>query len=313
MIITVTPNPAWDVTYTLPDVRSSDVHQIDRVSEQAGGKGVNVASVLTSMGRESLVVAPVGGPVGEQFSADLQRRGIPTDLVGSPESTRRSTAVVDHIRTTVLNERGPEQPSSVWTELVTVVRRHLPETDALVVSGSLPPGAPDDLLPTLVEVSHGHHRPVILDARGPALARALTSAPDLVKPNAAEATETTGERDPVAAARAMVRAGARAAVVSRGAAGLVLITEDGLALTAYLNRTLSGNPTGAGDALTAALAAAMADASRSGRSLTREDWWEALRHGVSWSAAAVLAPLAGMVDVQTIADVVADVVIKELT
>ena len=40
MIITVTPNPAWDVTYTLPDVRSSDVHQIDRVSEQAVAIGL---------------------------------------------------------------------------------------------------------------------------------------------------------------------------------------------------------------------------------------------------------------------------------
>ena len=312
MIITVTPNPAWDVTYTLPDVRSGDVHQIEQVRERAGGKGVNVASVLTAVGRESLVIAPVGGPVGEQFATDLQRRGIPTDLVLSPKATRRSTAVVDQIRTTVLNEAGPRQPAQVWTELVTAVRRHLPDTDTLVVSGSLPPRAPDDLLRTLVELGHALHRPVILDARGPALQRALSSAPDLVKPNAAEATETTGERDPVAAARALVSAGARAAVVSRGAQGVVLITEDGLALTAYLNRSLSGNPTGAGDALTAALAAAIADGSRSGRNLSREDWREALRHGVSWSAAAVLAPMAGMVDSHTIADVVVDVVIKEL-
>ncbi|MER6668710.1 1-phosphofructokinase, partial [Amycolatopsis japonica] len=43
MIVTVTPNTALDVTYTVDGLRAGDVHRVREVRHRAGGKGVNVA------------------------------------------------------------------------------------------------------------------------------------------------------------------------------------------------------------------------------------------------------------------------------
>ena len=128
------------------------------------------------------------------------------------------------------------------------------------MSGSFPPGTDPELVRRLTRLAHEAGLRVVLDVSGAHLSRALGLRPDLVKPNRVEAAQTLtglgrGEVPSVpGAARALVAAGARAAIVSDGTNGLVLVHDD-VALRAYLPRSLSGNPTGAGDALTAALAA----------------------------------------------------------
>ncbi|WP_081480426.1 PfkB family carbohydrate kinase [Serinicoccus profundi] len=127
---------------------------------------------------------------------------------------------------------------------------------------------------------------------GAALEAALPARPAVVKPNQAEAAATTGEVDPVASARALVAAGARAALISCGADGVVLVSGEGAAevvRTARPGERLTGNPAGAGDAATAAVAAHLA-----GVGIPDHD--ALLRDVVAWSAAAVLSPLAGDLD-----------------
>ena len=126
----------------------------------------------------------------------------------------------------------------------------------------------------------------VVDASTDALLAALPAGPDLVKPNHHELAEVSGETDPVAGARRLLGQGAREVVVSAGAEGLVDVRADGEVWRAALDAPLSGNPTGAGDAAVAALAAALAE----GRPVR-----EALADAVAWSAAAVLHPLAGQV------------------
>jgi tagatose 6-phosphate kinase len=75
-------------------------------------------------------------------------------------------------------------------------------------------------------------------------------------------------------------------VVSAGADGLVGVTATGEVVRARLDDPLAGNPTGAGDAAVAALAAGLA----SGRPVR-----DTLADAVAWSAAAVLHPVAGQV------------------
>jgi tagatose 6-phosphate kinase len=77
-----------------------------------------------------------------------------------------------------------------------------------------------------------------------------------------------------------------AVVVSRAEAGLLAVTADG-ALEARPPKRVVGNPTGAGDAATAALAAGV----KRGTS-----WPELLAEAVAVSAAAVAHPLAGSFD-----------------
>ncbi|GAA5017268.1 1-phosphofructokinase [Terrabacter aeriphilus] len=340
MIVTLTPNPALDITYAVPTVTLGESHRVGSVTERAGGKGLNVASVLatmlaslspstsTSTGTSTaagvVAVAPVGALDRELFAADLDARRVPHRLVESPCPTRRSVAVVESDgRATLLNEAGVGQSRRVWQLVTDEVERLAGSARVLTVSGSLPPGTDPDLVLRLTELAHAHDLLVVLDVSGEALARALPAHPDVVKPNRTEAAgvlralaeaagaPTRTAPDPTAqqAAYALVEAGARAAVVSDGAAGLVLVHGE-LALRARLPRPLTGNPTGAGDALTAALAAGL---DRAGQLPDGRAAWEpVLRRGVAWSAAAVLQPVAGAIDPADADRLAPDVEIEEI-
>jgi tagatose 6-phosphate kinase len=156
----------------------------------------------------------------------------------------------------------------------------------VILAGSTPPGLPTDAYGQLVHAARDARVPVVLDVDGAHLQAALPAAPPLVKVNVAEAAEVTGEWDPGAAARALHAAGAHAAIVTCGPEGLVGLRE-GAIHHACPPHPVTGNPTGAGDAASAALAVALID----GR-----PWAEALADAAALSAAAVAAPLAGSFD-----------------
>ncbi|MFI6307945.1 1-phosphofructokinase family hexose kinase [Amycolatopsis thailandensis] len=278
MIVTVTPNTALDVTYTVDDLRPGGVHRARDVRHRAGGKGVNVARVLRALGADVRAIVTAGGATGAAVESDLAAAGIPADVVPIGGETRRTTTVLaDDGSVTLLNEPGPRLTESEWQTLATAVRAR--KTDVLVCSGSLPPGAGGyaGLLGST---------PSILDTSGEALLAALSAKPSVVKPNADELREVTGLRDPVAAATELRAAGAGAVVVSLGPEGLLAVTGSGT-WHAAPSTVLTGNTTGAGDAVVAALALGLSRA---------EAWPDILRRAVALSGAAVLGPLAGDVD-----------------
>ena len=124
----------------------------------------------------------------------------------------------------------------------------------VVLSGSLPRGLPADAYSRLVATAHAHGARVVVDAEGAALRDAVTAGPEVVKPNRHELLSATGCTDVAAAVTALRALGARDVVVSDGAEGVLLFPSGGRPLRARLREPLSGNPTGAGDAMVAALA-----------------------------------------------------------
>ena len=290
MIITVTLNAALDVTYRVPRLEPHTSHRVSEVTQVAGGKGVNVASVLTQRGVPVLATGLLGGVTGELVRADLDARGVRHDFSPCAGESRRAVTVVSEADgdATVFNEPGPLVQPQEWTAFLEHLSALVAGLGArvVVVSGSLPPGLPADACAAVVRVARSRGALSIVDTSGGALTAALASGPDLVKPNRDELREVTGEQDLVAGARALLGLGAREVVVSAGAEGLVAVRGSGEVLRAALDTPLAGNPTGAGDAAVAALAAGLA------RGATDHD---ALADAVAWSAAAVLHPLAGQV------------------
>jgi tagatose 6-phosphate kinase len=176
-----------------------------------------------------------------------------------------------------------------WTRFVESYQALLAEAEAVVLSGSLPPGLPADAYAVLCRLAAEAGVPAMLDADGEALRLGLAGRPALVKPNRDELARVTAQVDPVAAAEVLRAAGASAVVVSLGAEGLLAVTEQGRWRVAPAVR-VAGNHPGAGDAAVAALTAGLV----SGRS-----WPERLADAAALSAAAVSAPLAGSFDEQT--------------
>ncbi|MFD5214047.1 1-phosphofructokinase family hexose kinase [Microbacterium sp. NPDC058345] len=319
MIVTVTPNPALDLTWHVEEIVPGGVHRADAGTARAGGKGLNVARVAHDQGAQAVAIATVGGATGEEFAAELRASGVPHVLVPVAAPTRRSIALVDESLgdTTIVNERGVAPTAAEWRALRDAVARALgssaasaapadsgsdaPDSDdVLVISGSLPPGTPDDILPALISLGRRAGAAVIVDTSGPSLLAAADAGASVLKPNAAELAEATGLDDPLAGARELLRRGAELVLLSRGADGMLAITgatdpaappatsdsEPALSvLTARLPAPLAGNPTGAGDAAVAACAVL--------RDAGIRDTETVLRRATAWSAAAVLMPLAG--------------------
>jgi tagatose 6-phosphate kinase len=294
VIITVTLNTALDVTYRVPALVPHATHRVTEVAERPGGKGVNVARVLAALGHPATVTGFAGGPSG----AELRRKlaAVPyadrlTDaLVPVAGPTRRTVAVVDEAggETTLFNEPGPVVGPADWGAFLDVYRGLLaaPDTEAVALCGSLPPGLPVGAYAELVREARTRGVYVLLDTGGEPLRRGLAARPDLIKPNADELAGLTGFSEPARAAHNARRRGARAVAASLGPAGMLAVAEEG-AWQALPPDRLAGNPTGAGDSAVAGLLSGQVEGL---------PWPDRLARAVALSAATVLAPAAGEFD-----------------
>ena len=310
-IVTLTPNPALDVTYRVDALIPGSTHRVRQVVERAGGKGVNVARVLASWGHPVEVVGPLGGDTGARMAAELAAAALPHTTVPIGEPTRRSVAVVDPKGVSLFNEPGPRLTESEWLALIEVVGERVAGAAALVVSGSLPPGAPNDFMARLVAAATGAGARVIVDTSGPALQAAAEAGADLLKPNADEAAAMTDRNDPWSGAAELVSAGARRVVVSLGADGLAAVDADGVAWRVVVPRVDGGNPTGAGDAVVAALARSGAETGLRGGAWT-STWSDTLAEAAAWGASAVTMATAGEVDPTTYQTVLSQTTVERI-
>ncbi len=288
MIIAVTPNPALDVTYELSRVRWHEAsNRVESVARRAGGKGINVARVLHQLGEEPAVLGMLGGLPGEAVRAEMAASGLRDETLAIAGETRLTVFVVEASgAVTGLSEPGPEITQTEWEALETHCRELLPAATVMTLSGSLPPGAPQEGFRRLIELGHDHGVAAVLDTRDAGLVAGVEGAPALVKVNEEELEGYAPGTALLDAAARMRERGAGAVVVSRGADGLVALGDEG-AYEARPPERLTGNPTGAGDAATAALAAGLSRGA---------SFRELLTDAVALSAAAVLHPLAGSFD-----------------
>lgn len=299
MIVTVTPNPALDVTYELPTpLAIGSEHRVSAVASRAGGKGVNVARALHSLSAPVAATGLCGGPGGAELRADLDATGIRHDFVDALPDVRRTVVVQDSDGvTTALWEPGypPADPRWAAKSLAEHVGRLVEGAQVLTVSGSLPPGVDRELPARLARDAMVAGVPCIVDVSGDALQAAITAGVAAVMPNADELAAVVGERPAGAQAAAEMaqdlagRYGGPAVIVTLGPDGIVAATRSN-AWWAHLDDDVAGNPTGAGDAACASIARHLIGG------LEQVDWPTAIADAVALSAAAVVRPVAGEID-----------------
>ncbi|MFB9675503.1 1-phosphofructokinase family hexose kinase [Streptosporangium vulgare] len=287
-IVTVTLNAALDVTYEVEALVPNATHRVAAVHRRAGGKGVNVARVLATLGAEVVATGLAGGSTGAEITTDLATAGVPARFAPVAGDSRRTVTVVADGDATIFNEPGPAVAPGEWHEFRALFLELCRDARVVVLSGSLPPGVAPGAYAELVADARALGVRVLLDADGEALGLGVAAGPDIVKPNAAELERAAGPGPAEEAASRLLGAGAAAVVVSRGADGLLAVTPGG-SWSARPSRRLPRNPTGSRDAAAAALARALL---RPGPA----DWPAVLADAVALSAAAVLSPVAGTVD-----------------
>jgi len=285
-VVTVTLNPALDLSSLTGAVSPHRKLRCSPPTFDAGGGGINVSRVCQRLGVDSVAIAPVGGPFGNQLASLLEIDRINTRLVPIKASTRLSVTVTEQERGDDYRFvfPGPELDDSEVNDLLDTVATEAVASTAVVVSGSFPPGRGEDLLSSLVACI-GESR-LIIDTSGQALRAALNQPAFLVKPSARELATVVGrelrtEADIERAADEVISSSAvEALLVSIGPGGAVLRTREGAirfrAPTVRVNSTV-----GAGDSLVAGIVVGIS------RGL---DLAEAVALGVAAGTATCLSP-----------------------
>ena len=183
MIVTVTLNPALDLTYTVDALVPHATHRVQRVAERAGGKGLNVAGVLHALGEPVLATGLLGGATGAVVGA---KTSVPHSFTAIGGETRRTVTVVDRVDATGLWEPGPVVTGEEWAAFQAHYVALVKDAAVVVLSGSLPQGLPVDAYAELVRLARRHRCRSVLDTSGEALRLGAAAGPDVVKPNAAE-------------------------------------------------------------------------------------------------------------------------------
>jgi 1-phosphofructokinase len=282
VIITLTVNPSLDRTVEIDTLVHGAVHRARAVHVDPGGKGVNVARVLSQNGYKSRAVLPAG-PAADLLLALLTEAGIEYVRTPIAGAVRSNTAVTEPDGTvTKFNEPGPRMSDEEVDALVAATVEAAQGATWVVLSGSLAPGLPDDFYASVVRRLEGTGARVAVDTSGPALGAVLDAGPAVVKPNREELVEVTGRTistigDVVDAAQDVRRRGPATVLASLGRDGAVLVTED-LVVYAEPPPIAPVSTVGAGDSMLAGfLAAGGADA-------------EALREALAWGSAAASLP-----------------------
>jgi len=329
-ILTVTLNAAVDTTLALRGALTAGASQTaEQVSRLPGGKGVNVARVLHTLGLPVRTTGLSGGPAAHVIADGLAAEGIAADFLPIAGTSRTNIAIVDGSgdgadpRVTEINEPGPTVTAAEGERFLARLADLLPGARALALCGSLPPGLPDDYYARLIGLAHAAGVPALLDTSGRALRPGLAAGPLLVKPNGAEAAHLTGRPvggvdDAVAAAETLRAMGASAVALTLGAEGAVLVTAVG-AWRGRVPVTRGVSPVGSGDAFLAGLLAGLMGASTSGekpdlaRALTDEGVVrQALARAVACGAANTLRRGAGVLSIDDVARLEGEAVVRRL-
>jgi len=287
-ILTITMNPAIDISTTVDRVQPFRKLRCAPARRDPGGGGINVARVLNRLNVDVVALYPAGGFYGQLLQNLLKNESIRSRVIPIDEETREDFTVEE---TTSGSEyrfvsTGPLLQESEWRACLEEIAGFREPVDMIVASGSLPPGVPEDFYAEVAKIARARKTPITLDASGPSLRAALDEGVDLLKPSLREMRELTGEplADPsscIAACRLLVTSGKAGAVaLTLGSQGAVLVTAEG-AWRAWPLPIKAVSTVGAGDSFLAAMVCALT----SGRSHA-----EAFAHGVAGGSAALLSP-----------------------
>lgn len=261
MIYTVTLNPALDKTVIIPSLKLDAVNRIQEMRTDPGGKGINVSKVLSKLGTKSIAAGILGGDTGRAIKSAVEKLGIETLFKFTQGETRTNLKIIDpekHMNTDI-NEPGVIVSQEILDELLDTISGKISSEDIVVISGSMPKGAPEDTYYKWIERFRKAGAKVFLDADGALFKTGIKASPYLIKPNDHELSQYAGrtlktpEELSEVAEQMMSEYGIEKIVVSMGAQGALYLTKDGMIYAQGLKVPV-GSTVGAGDSVVAALA-----------------------------------------------------------
>ena len=287
-IITLNMNPAVDKSTVTEHVIAERKLYCGPSNYEPGGGGVNVSRAIKKLGGESLLVYPAGGMSGKMLNELLEQERVEQLPVSIKGITRENLIVLEEAtgRQFRFGMQGPKLEREEWEQCLQKLSTADHTPDYLVASGSLPLGVPSDFYARVARIGKEIGAKVIIDASGNALARALQEGVYLIKPNVREFRALAGndikeEFQISDAAQRMVKAGqCKVIIISLGAAGALLVSEDSVEHMVPPTVPIISK-VGAGDSMVAGIVLSLS---------RRKKLREAVLYGIAAGSAAVMTP-----------------------
>ena len=255
MIYTVTFNPSLDYIIQVKDFQTGQINKTTYEKILPGGKGINVAIVLSNLGHESTALGFMAGFTGKEIEHRLANFGCASSFIQVQEGLSRINVKMKSNEETEINGQGPKIQHEDIEKLFKQLDQ-LTNQDILVISGSIPNTLPDTMYEQILERVQPIGCKVVVDATNTLLMKVLKYHPFLIKPNNFELGEIFGvtltTRDEVIPyAKKLQELGAQNILVSMAGQGAVLLDEKG---EVHQSRAPKGeviNSVGAGDSMVA--------------------------------------------------------------
>lgn len=259
MIYTVTFNPALDYVVFLDELKSGDINRATRESIFYGGKGINVSTILNTLGLETTALGFVAGFTGKAIEEGLSSLGIRTDFIHLPEGNSRINVKVKHGDETEINGQGPVITKEAIDELFSKLDS-LGREDILVLAGSIPNTLPEDIYEKILARLEPKGIRIVVDATKDLLLNVLKYHPFLIKPNNHELGEMfhtvcKTKEEIEFYAKKLQEMGAGNVLISMAGDGAILITRDGDSIQMGTPKGKVVNSVGAGDSMVAGFVA----------------------------------------------------------
>ena len=261
MILAVSLNPCLDRIVFVPELKVNTLNRGQKTLVSAGGKGVNVAKVISALDEPVCVTGFFAGSAGRFIIDDLAKRNVRTDpvwIVG--QETRVTTNLLDMSsgKETEITEPGPKIGQKEADTFLDAYKRLVAEASVVVLSGSVPVGIREEIYVELIRIAKGYGKRTLLDAGGELLRKGIRGAPFMIKPNIRElnaliGTDLQSPGQILHQCDLLHQKGILNVCVSMGQDGALLSCEEGVFVqNAFLVDVV--NTIGSGDAMVAGLA-----------------------------------------------------------
>lgn len=284
MIYTITFNPALDYIVRVDDFNLGSVNRTSYEEIYAGGKGINVSTVLNNLEVESVALGCIAGFTGDEIERRVKSKGVRADFIKLNNGMSRINVKLKSKEESEINGRGPYISKEELHELFSKLEA-IKEGDFLVLAGSIPNTLPKNIYETIMERLNGKKVKFIVDATGELLLNVLKYKPFLIKPNHHELSdlfniEIKDDEEIIYYAKKLQEMGAENVLISRASKGAIFIKSNGEVIKSVAPKGVVKNSVGAGDSMVAGFIAGY---------LKNKDLEEAFKMGVATGSASAFS------------------------